>query len=190
MKHAFIQWDEVRRRLRASEAALEQTWADSPERVKTIFRQRAVRLGRIETADHSATKGTPALIFRVGQERYAVALGELAEVMPFRGCTPIPGTPQSLLGVINLRGELRPVINLAHVLSGGPSTDAGAVLVLRRQGALKVDAVEDLRELSTQETAHPVQGSFILTFASGTLGLLDVEAMLSTVFSSKGSRSL
>jgi chemotaxis signal transduction protein len=82
------------------------------------------------------------------------------------------------------------VIDLARVLSGSSSTDSGAVLVLRRQGALKVDSVEDLREIRPEELTRPVQGHYIQALASGTLGLLDVETMLLAVFSPKESRSI
>jgi purine-binding chemotaxis protein CheW len=189
MKQA-IQWEEVHRRLQTNEKSLRESLTESPERIKTVFHQRAVQLAKEHAANKPASRGIPALIFRLAEERYAIALKELAEVLPFQGCTQVPGASAQFLGVINLRGELRPVIDLARVLSGNSSTNSGEVLVLRHQAALKVDAVEDLREISSEELTPPIQGHHIQALASGTLGLLDVETMLSTVLSSKESRSI
>ena len=190
MKQGSIQWEEVRRRVQANEDSLRRSLSESPERIKAVFRQRALQLGKEHVDKKPAAKGIPALVFRLAQERYAIALKELAEVLPFQGCTQVPGTSPQFLGVINLRGELRPVIDLARVLSGSPSIDSGTVLVLRRLVALKVDRVEDLCEIGSEELTHPVQGRYIQALASGTLGLLDVETMLSAVFSPKESRSI
>jgi purine-binding chemotaxis protein CheW len=187
MKRASINWEDARKLLRANENSLRETLSESPERIKTIFHKRAVQLAKAHIGERPVCNGIPALIFRTARERHAIALQEVAEVLPFRGCTQIPGAPQQYLGVINLRGELRPVIDLARVLSGSPSIESGAVLVLRRGTALKVDAVEALREIASEELTHPVQGQYIQPLASGALGLVDVDAMLSAVFSTKES---
>jgi purine-binding chemotaxis protein CheW len=129
------------------------------------------------------------LIFTVAGERYALPLQELAEVLPFQGCTPVPGSSPSILGVMNLRGEIRPLIDLACVLSAGTALDSGAVLVLRRPLALKVDRIEDLREIRREELNPAAPGTFIQGMASGTLALLDIETILSAVLSRKESRS-
>ena len=193
MKRAAIVWDEVREQIRKNEEALRETLSEGPERIQTAFRQRAIQLAKADVRDEPASKGIPALVFRLGQERYAIALGELSEVVPFRGCAAVPGTGPELLGVMNLRGEIRPVIDLGRVLKGSHSSDPGAVLVLRRPAALKVDAVEDLREISAAELgparAH-YSGQHIRALASGALGWLDVESLLPAVLPAKESRSL
>jgi purine-binding chemotaxis protein CheW len=185
-----IQWEEVHKRLEANENSLRETLSESPERIKTVFRQRAVQLAKGHAANTPASQGIPVMIFRLADERYAISLKELAEVLPFQSCTQVPGGSAEFLGVINLRGELRPVIDLAQVLSRSPSTESGIVLVLRQQVALKVDAVEGLREIRPEELACPVQGHYVQSLASGTLGLLDVETMLSAIFPPKEPRSI
>jgi chemotaxis signal transduction protein len=182
----------VHGRLRKSEEALRQSLSENPERIKTVFLQRAVRLAQLgESRDDKrpASQRIPALIFRLAQERYAVALSALAEVVPFQGCTRVPGASPKIAGAINLRGAIRPVIDLALILSGSASSDSGVLLVLRRIAALKVDRVEELREIRSDELAVPVRGRHCQAVASGPLALLDVESLLSTVFSAVESRS-
>ena len=190
MSQTTIRWEEVRRRIQISQDSLGEALSESPERINSVFRQRAAQLAKAHAAHKPTAKGIPSLVFRLGQERYAIALKELAEVLAYQGCTPVPGMSQPFLGVINVRGELRPVIDLARVLSGDPSIDSGAVLILRRQAALKVDAIEDLREIRSDELERPVQGQYVNAFSSGTLGLLDVETVLSTLLFPKESRPI
>lgn len=193
MSQTAIDWEQVRRRLRKSEEALEKTLAENPARMQAVFRQRAIQLGRERAESKPLSPGIPALIFRLAQERYAIALKDLAEVLPFQGCTQVPGASKQFLGVINVRGELRPVIDLAHVLSGasrGSATDSGAVLMLRRPAGLKVDSVEALREIRSDELGAPAQGQYCRALVSGSLALLDVDVVLSAVDSAVESRSI
>jgi purine-binding chemotaxis protein CheW len=189
MSQTSIRWEEVHRRLRKTEESLAESLSENPARMKAIFRQRAARLASERAEDKAAVRGTPTLVFSLGRERYAVPLKVLAEVVPFQNCVPIPGAPPYFQGVINLRGELRPVIDLARIISGTSSADSGAVLILRRPAALKVDSVDELREIGAGEIAPSVHGQFVQAVASGTLALLDVEAILSTVLSPKENRS-
>jgi purine-binding chemotaxis protein CheW len=158
--------------------------------MKAVFRQRAIQLASERAEARPAAPGIPALIFRLALERYAIPLQELAEVQLFKGCTQVPGSSSQFLGVINLRGELRPVIDLSRVLSGSGSTDSGAVLILRRPAALKVDLIEELREIRSDEVTPPAEGRYIRALMGSTLALLDVETMLAAVFSAKETRSL
>jgi len=188
MRRVPLDWAAIRRRLQVNEDSLQEALTESPARTKAILRQRAVQLAKQNDGNKPAAEGIPALIFRLGQERYAIALKELTEVVPFAGCAEVPGGSPQFLGVINVRGELRPVIDTAQVLTGSHSTDSGAVLILRRQLGLKVDVIEDLREIASEELAPPVQGQFLQAFASGTLGLLDVDPIISTLVNPKESQ--
>ena len=53
------------------------------------------------------------LTFFVGAEEYAITILRIKEILEFSGATRVPGTPPSVLGVINLRGRVVPVIDLA-----------------------------------------------------------------------------
>src|ERR1700722_7973979 len=134
--------------LRASEVALEDA-AASPAHIEALYRRRAVRLAEMEAHPKPAIAGVPALTFRLAQERYAIELKEVAEIVSFAGCTPVPGPQTKFLGVINLRGDLRAVLDLGSLLALSESGDqhSGFVLILRRQGweiGLKIDHIEDL----------------------------------------------
>jgi purine-binding chemotaxis protein CheW len=187
MKQATIKWEEVRRRLEASEQALNESLAAGPQRIATVYRQRAIRLASPQAQQKAISPGVPALIFRLARERYAIELKELAEVLPFAGCIEVPGGSPHFLGVINLRGEIRPVIDLGRLLSNASGSNTGFVLMVHREAGLKVDEIEDLREITPVAVADSNRGRFVKGLASGTLMTLDVETVLSAVFSREES---
>jgi purine-binding chemotaxis protein CheW len=52
------------------------------------------------------------LTFRLGEEVFAVDVAKTREVLDLTAVTRVPGTPRFMLGVINLRGGVVPVIDL------------------------------------------------------------------------------
>lgn len=187
-----INWDQARSRLLASDRALQESLFASPQRIETAYRQRAVRLaaGQAERAPVSAV--LPVLVFRLADERYALELKELAEVLPFARCAPVPGGPPQFLGVINLRGELRAVVDLARLLvpSANGNRDSGFVLMLRRPGreiGLKVDRIEQLDEIRREELSLPAPGNHVKGIAGGRLMLLDIDQVVAGIFSQEES---
>lgn len=60
------------------------------------------------------------LSFRLGSEEYAVHVNEVHEVLKTRELTPVPNTPDYLLGITSLRGTMLPVIDLCKRLNIAP----------------------------------------------------------------------
>ncbi|HYM75353.1 MAG TPA: chemotaxis protein CheW [Candidatus Dormibacteraeota bacterium] len=61
------------------------------------------------------------LTFMIGGEEYAVSLLEVKEIIEYDTVTQVPKTPEWIRGVINLRGSVVPVIDLAVKLRQAPS---------------------------------------------------------------------
>ena len=190
MTRPSIHWESVHAGLRASESALQEALTATPQRIEAAYRERAIRLAKDPTQQKSLSPGTPALIFRLGQERYAIQLNDVAEVLPCTHCTPVPGAPLQFLGVISVVGELRSVLNLSAVLgvslgaSRVNSSGDGFVLMVRHQGqevGLNVDTIEEVHDLRLEEMTGANQGRFVKGIISGTLMVLDTEKMLAEV---------
>jgi purine-binding chemotaxis protein CheW len=98
--------------------------------------------------DHAASSG--ALTVRAGGETLALPLAEVTEVLQPRLLTRVPHGPASLLGLVNLRGAVAPVISLAALMGAAASPVTGATrLVLmwpRTPVALLADAVLSLAD--------------------------------------------
>jgi chemotaxis signal transduction protein len=191
MKRSSIQWDNVRARLRASENALQDALTATPQRIEAAYRERAIRLAE-QLTQQSLSPSTPAVIFRLGEERYAIPLKDVVEVLPCDHCAPVPGAPVQFLGVISLRGELRSVLNLSAALGvsrSNGSSDA-FVLMVRHQGqgiGLSVDTIEEVRDLELEEMTGVHQSRFVKGIISGTLMVLDAEKMLADIASKEES---
>jgi purine-binding chemotaxis protein CheW len=89
--------------------------------VRETLRQRARELASLP--DEPISQGRlEVILFSLGRESYAVESRFVREVHPLKDLTPIPCTPAFVFGVINLRGELCPIIELKRLL-GLPERD-------------------------------------------------------------------
>jgi len=99
-----------------------------------------------------------ACVVMLGGRPFAVEVGETREVVVLDATTPVPGAPSALVGVMNLRGSVLPVIEARPMLglpvraaTGRPRAlvlaDAGhraAILIERVLGLTAFDAVMPL----------------------------------------------
>jgi len=87
------------------------------------------------------------LMFRVGDERFAVDLAAVEEAIELPSVHHLPEMPDHLLGVFELRERLVPIYSPERVLRVALGRDAAAVLVLRSRDkrlGLAVDDVDDV----------------------------------------------
>jgi purine-binding chemotaxis protein CheW len=179
-----IDWEAVRQRLRQSELALEKGLAGDPRHVEEIYRKRAARLARPEAPEAGPASVSVVLVFTVGSERYAVELPQVREVVEAPRIIPIPGSPQELAGVINVRGHIEPVWETALLLGLTPpaSLSAGYAVLLRRgelPGALRVDRLLHVRPLRSDEWQRPTApSSHAKGVTADRITLIDAAALL------------
>ncbi len=77
-----------------------------------ILRERARALARVPLRLPAADTMLELLEFRLARERYALESRHVQEVHPLRELTPLPGTPAFLLGIVNVRSRILPVLDL------------------------------------------------------------------------------
>jgi chemotaxis-related protein WspB len=56
-----------------------------------------------------------AVVFHVGKERFAIDTKSIAEVIPCIPARPVPAAPNAILGVIEYRGDVIPVLDLCRL---------------------------------------------------------------------------
>lgn len=122
------------------------------DRVEAVWRARAERLSQRPVSSQAGQNAFPVLVLGIGRERYGIYLSDVAEVLPRMHPTPVPGVAAIFAGVINVHGEIRPVIDLGRYLGIerlDPIESAGRRLILlRRDGremGLQIDRVEQIR---------------------------------------------
>jgi chemotaxis signal transduction protein len=133
-------------------------------RMESVWRERAHRLSRRPHSADAGQEALPVVVLGVGKERYGIDLPDVAEVFPPLQPTPVPGSAAVLSGVINVHGEIRPVIALRRLLGMEPESGAGIetarrggrvrVILLRKDGremGLEIDTVEQIRLITPEE---------------------------------------
>ncbi len=181
-------WGVVHERLHQSQQAFEGALTPDPQRVEAVFRERAARLAKPLVSDVCAPAAEPMFVFRLGTERYAIALRDLAEVISGPNCTPVPGSAPRLLGVINRKGEIQPVWDLASLLNTAGTTgdQPGFVLLMRRDGreiGIRIDAAEQVRVLHPEAWQRPGEYSrYIHGITADGVMVLKTEALLEEEF--------
>ncbi len=89
------------------------------------------------------------IAFRIGDQEFCVNIMSVREIRGWTPATPLPHSPSYVLGVINLRGVVLPIINLSIRLGMKPvEPEARHVIIVAQAGAkvvgLLVEAVSDI----------------------------------------------
>ncbi len=137
------------------------------------------------------------LTFRLMGEVYGIDISAIKEITEYGGVTYVPTMPPFIAGVMNLRGSVVPVINLAIRFGGEPSTvtkkTSVVVLEITHEGTsmevgVMVDRVNEVLDIADDDVEPPPAfGAKIRTdFISGMgkingklLVLIDVSRVLS-----------
>ncbi len=96
------------------------------------------------------------LTFTLGDEQYGLNIMSVKEIRGYEAVTRIANAPEFIKGVINLRGEIVPIVDLRIKFKVGKATydDFTIVIVLQvkqRMVGIVVDAVSDVLKLQNQE---------------------------------------
>ena len=111
-------------------------------------------------SDPANTSLTELLTFRLADQDYAMDIMSVREIRGWTRTTPLPHAPSYMCGVINLRGTVLPVMDLAERL-GLPAqekSDRNVIIVVKQGDALTgllVDAVSDIVALTADELQPP-----------------------------------
>ena len=103
---------EIEQRLQIARDATERIWSPSAEETRRILQIRALALAKEPPVEEAADEDLEVLEFTLAYERYAMESRYVRQVAPLESLTPLPCTPAFVLGIVNLRGALYPVIDL------------------------------------------------------------------------------
>ncbi len=133
------------------------------------------------------------VVFRMGKELYGVGIDSVHEIVKVPDITEVPDAPAYLVGVINLRGKIIPVVDLRKRLNldGRERTKASRVLITENEGrliGLLVDAVSEVLKVAPEAVEAPPDMissigieyiTAVAKVAPGLIILLDLKKVLS-----------
>ena len=86
----------------------------STEKVQAILEKRAQALARATEVETGETM--QFVVFSLANETYGIPTGYVKEVQPLRDVSPVPCTPDFVVGVINIRGSIYSVVDIRQFL--------------------------------------------------------------------------
>src|SRR6218665_3826806 len=107
------------------------------------------------------TEGNRELIaFRIGAQEFCVNIMSVREIRGWTPATAMPHSPQYVLGVINLRGAVLPIVDLSARLGMKPAEPSARHVIIVAQvknqiAGLLVEAVSDILTV-TDDNIQPV----------------------------------
>ena len=118
---------------------------------------------RRQTVDLAAQvdeKTIRVVFFTLGELLYAIEGAAIREILPLCPVAFVPGCPSSMLGIINVRGDLESVISLGQLLgmTESPPSRYSSILLAEAGGmrsGLTVDAIFDVAEVPESAVQPP-----------------------------------
>ena len=186
---AEFDWQEAYARLDRAGRALDVAVDRPREEVQRILAARAQALARPREEVRVPTEVLELLIFSLGGERYAIETTHVLEAVPLRALTPVPCTPPFVLGVVNYRGQILPVLDLRRLfdLEGIEVTQESRVVAVEAGGmrfGIFADSVAGTTRVPTQEIAPPPAAVtvdrqvFLRGVTAGMVTVLDLGALV------------
>ncbi|XPV76873.1 MAG: chemotaxis protein CheW [Desulfovibrio sp.] len=111
-------------------------------------------------SDNEDTQKGKYLTFDLGDEIYGIDISHVTEIIGIQQITEVPDMPEFVKGVINLRGQVIPVmdVRLRFVMEARDYDDRTCVIVVRINDTsigLVVDTVKEVADIPDENVSAP-----------------------------------
>jgi len=95
----------------------------------------------------SKEKTNEYLIFKVLEQEFAIDLDQSREILEMKNLTPVPDSPEYISGIIKVRDQIIPIVDLAKKMNLKSETDKNKVIIISMQDVLIGLLVEEIIEI-------------------------------------------
>jgi purine-binding chemotaxis protein CheW len=100
------------------------------------------------------------LTFQLRTELFGIPIGDVREINQHGEVTPVPHSPESVKGVMNLRGKIIPVVNLRvkfGMVEEAITKESCIIVIdtLSGQVGIIVDSVKEVIDLNAEQISEP-----------------------------------
>lgn len=151
-----------------------------------------------EVLDVAPEEAIRVCLFSIGEDVYAIPVSLLTEIIISQKIYPVPTTPAHVLGVINLRGAIIPIVDIRPALSLPQQSVPGQIAIIKYQHLMLGIVVDNVSEvLSVPESsllALPPDHGFqqagksgsryikaVIQRETGVAALLDIERVFDEI---------
>ncbi len=116
-------------------------------------------MSELLTAPEIKKKSNAYLVFQLDAFDYAIAVEHVSEIITSLTCTPVPGSPDFLIGVANLRGRILPMIDLrTRFRFAQKENERQCFMILTLESddetlelGLKIDSVSEVARIAAEQ---------------------------------------
>lgn len=156
---------------------------------KNILRKRARLLAKESMSNEQINDPIEILQFTIGNETYAVESQFVDEILTVNELVLIPCTPAFILGVINVRGILKTVIELKKIISSSSQeiVELNKVIIVHKNDielGILVDSISGINNISKSDInpssslITDIKTEYMLGVTSDRLIVLDIQKIL------------
>jgi purine-binding chemotaxis protein CheW len=156
---------------------------------REILRTRARALARRPESPTAADASLELLEFRLARECYGLETRHVHEVYPLKDLTPLPCVPPFVLGIVNVRGRVTPVIDIKKFfdLPDKGLTDLHRIILVRGHGlelGLLADVIVGVRSIPVDSlqpslpTLTGIRAEYLKGVTAECLVVLDLDRIL------------
>jgi len=153
-----------------------------------ILRARARKLAAEETLPDQ-TDYLSVLAFRLAKESYGIELRHISGVHPLKGLAYIPGAPNFILGIINMRGQILSVVDLKIIFDLGDDASGNnrMVIILKNvdmEFCLAADEIIGVHQIPAEgitaslPTLTGIRSEYLLGVSGDGMVILDGKKLL------------
>lgn len=131
------------------------------------------------------------VVFLLADEEYAVDITQSKQIIKVSKITPVPNTPEYVRGVINLRGQIVPVVDLRKRFNITGAVEKERIITIEYEDMLIGLLVDDIKEVlwydieKELESAPEIDSAVKQDFIKGVIKkgkrlivLIDLEKLL------------
>ncbi|WP_294352345.1 chemotaxis protein CheW [uncultured Clostridium sp.] len=125
--------------------------------------------------------------FKLGDEHFAVETEKVQNITDIMGITIVPKAPAYIKGLINLRGNIKSLVDINLLLNVNSDNEQQNIIILTVEDeeiGITVDEVEevlDIEESSIQKMDNEQSNSYIkgiLNYDNKLLTIIDIDKLL------------
>lgn len=177
------------RREQSMPAAVNTLQSDPAVR-QQILKERARQLAREVAPAKAPSESLEVVVFRLAHETYAIESQHISQIYLMREFVPVPSTPEFVLGLMNVRGQILCVIDIRKFfdLPTRGITDLNQVIVVctqRLELGILADVIIGVRQISLNDltpslpTLSGIRAEYLRGVTREPIAVLDAARLLS-----------
>lgn len=126
------------------------------------------------------------IIFRLGSEFFATETEKIQNISDMMQITKVPTAPNHIMGLINLRGSIKPLVNISMLLDVEEDNVDSNIIILKFQDeeiGIKVDEVIEVVEIEQSKVQNVASDGKeyikgVIEFNNNLLTIIDINKVI------------